>query len=53
MPQPLGFPGPVAAVASLPTWTVSPDNSFTTCRILYAGGGAEALLRPLRPHVRP
>jgi NAD(P)-dependent dehydrogenase (short-subunit alcohol dehydrogenase family) len=44
MPQPLGFPGPVAAVASLLAWTVSADNSFVTGQIMYADGGAEALL---------
>ncbi|MEO3872936.1 hypothetical protein ABGB18_29320 [Nonomuraea sp. B12E4] len=27
MPQPLGFPGPVAPIASLLAWTVSADNS--------------------------
>ncbi|MFF4988552.1 SDR family oxidoreductase [Streptosporangium saharense] len=46
MPQPLGFPGPVEAVASLLAWTVSPGNAFMTGQILYADGGAEALLRP-------
>lgn len=46
MPQPLGFPGPVAAIASLLAWTVSRDNSFMTGQILYADGGAEATLRP-------
>ncbi|TMR94416.1 SDR family oxidoreductase [Nonomuraea basaltis] len=46
MPQPLGFPGPVAAIASLLAWTVSTHNSFMTGQILYADGGAEALLRP-------
>jgi NAD(P)-dependent dehydrogenase (short-subunit alcohol dehydrogenase family) len=45
MPQPLGFPGPVEAVASLLAWTVSPGNAFMTGQILYADGGAEALLR--------
>ncbi|MGN9846026.1 SDR family oxidoreductase [Nonomuraea sp. H19] len=45
MPQPLGFPGPVAAIAALLAWTVSPDNSFMTGQILYADGGAEAVLR--------
>ncbi|GAA2216398.1 SDR family oxidoreductase [Nonomuraea monospora] len=46
MPQPLGFPGPVDAVASLLAWTVSAANSFMTGQILYADGGAEATLRP-------
>ncbi|WP_283136660.1 SDR family oxidoreductase [Rhizohabitans arisaemae] len=46
MPQPLGFPGPVDAIASLLAWTVGPGNSFMTGQILYADGGAEALLRP-------
>ncbi|GAA3652634.1 SDR family oxidoreductase [Nonomuraea antimicrobica] len=45
MPQPLGFPGPVAAIASLLAWTVSAANSFMTGQILYADGGAEATLR--------
>ncbi|MGP3912370.1 SDR family oxidoreductase [Nonomuraea sp. 10N515B] len=45
MPQPLGFPGPVSAIASLLAWTVSADNSFMTGQILYADGGAEAALR--------
>ncbi|MCK2217904.1 SDR family oxidoreductase [Actinomadura sp. ATCC 31491] len=46
MPQPLGFPGPVAGVASLLAWTVSAGNSFVTGQILYADGGAEAALNP-------
>ncbi|MFC5835713.1 SDR family oxidoreductase [Nonomuraea insulae] len=46
MPQPLGFPGPVDAIASLLAWTVSADNSFMTGQILYADGGAEATLHP-------
>ncbi|MBF8187788.1 SDR family oxidoreductase [Nonomuraea sp. K274] len=46
MPQPLGFPGPVAAIASLLAWTAGPDNAFMTGQILYADGGAEATLRP-------
>jgi NAD(P)-dependent dehydrogenase (short-subunit alcohol dehydrogenase family) len=45
MPQPLGFPGPVDAIASLLAWTVSAANSFMTGQILYADGGAEATLR--------
>ncbi|MFD1931081.1 MULTISPECIES: SDR family oxidoreductase [Nonomuraea] len=45
MPQPLGFPGPVDAVASLLAWTVSEANSFMTGQVLYIDGGAEALLR--------
>jgi NAD(P)-dependent dehydrogenase (short-subunit alcohol dehydrogenase family) len=45
MPQPLGFPGPVEAVASLLEWTVSPDNSFMTGQLLFIDGGAEAVLR--------
>ncbi|SDM31216.1 SDR family oxidoreductase [Nonomuraea jiangxiensis] len=44
MPQPLGFPGPVAPIASLLAWTVSADNAFMTGQILYADGGAEATL---------
>ncbi|RVX43560.1 NAD(P)-dependent dehydrogenase (short-subunit alcohol dehydrogenase family) [Nonomuraea polychroma] len=44
MPQPLGFPGPVSAIASLLAWTVSAGNSFMTGQILYADGGAEATL---------
>ncbi|MEV0619025.1 SDR family NAD(P)-dependent oxidoreductase [Nonomuraea sp. NPDC050404] len=46
MPQPLGLPGPVAAVASLLAWTAGADNAFMTGQILYADGGAEATLRP-------
>ncbi|MGR6915851.1 SDR family oxidoreductase [[Actinomadura] parvosata] len=45
MPQPLGFPGPVEAIASLLAWTVSAGNAFMTGQILYADGGAEATLR--------
>jgi NAD(P)-dependent dehydrogenase (short-subunit alcohol dehydrogenase family) len=46
MPQPLGFPGPVAAIAALLAWAAGPENSFMTGQILYADGGAEATLRP-------
>lgn len=45
MPQPMGFPGPVAAVAAALEWTVSPDNSFMTGQVLYVDGGADAVLR--------
>ncbi|MFD0471469.1 SDR family oxidoreductase [Nonomuraea thailandensis] len=45
MPQPLAFPGPVDAIASLLAWTVGAANSFMTGQILYADGGAEATLR--------
>ncbi|MFI6733466.1 SDR family oxidoreductase [Nonomuraea sp. NPDC050451] len=46
MPQPLGFPGPVDAIASLLAWTVSEENAFMAGQIIYADGGAEAVLRP-------
>ncbi|MEV0385305.1 SDR family oxidoreductase [Nonomuraea sp. NPDC050643] len=46
MPQPLGFPGPADAIASLLAWLAGPANTFTTGQIIYADGGAEATLRP-------
>ena len=45
MPQPLGFPGPVAPVASMLAWLVGPDNSFLTGQVLFVDGGAEVTLR--------
>lgn len=45
MPQPLGFPGAVEPVASLLAWMVGPDNSFVSGQVVFADGGADAILR--------
>ena len=53
MPQPLGFPGPVAAVAGAIAWMTSADNAFMTGQIVFVDGGAEVLLRGEDPYARP
>jgi NAD(P)-dependent dehydrogenase (short-subunit alcohol dehydrogenase family) len=45
MPQPLGFPGPVEAVARAIAWMSSADNEFMTGQIVFVDGGAEVTLR--------
>lgn len=49
LPQPLGAPGPVAAVAALLAHTVSADNRFMTGQVVYCDGGTDALVRGTRP----
>lgn len=49
LPQPLGSPGPVAAVAALLAHAVSPQNRFMTGQIIYCDGGTDALVRRARP----
>lgn len=55
LPQPLGAPGPVAPVAELLAFTVSPENRFMTGQVVYCDGGTDALTRggrPQRVHLR-
>src|SRR5690625_7401273 len=55
VPQPLGFPGPVQAVADALVWMIGPENSFMGGQIIYLDGGAEATLRgdgPYREGIR-
>ena len=55
LPQPLGFPGPVQAVADALVWMIGPENSFMAGQIIYLDGGAEATLRgdgPYREGIR-
>lgn len=49
LPQPLGSPGPVDAVADLLAYTVSPGNRFMTGQVVYCDGGTDALTRGTRP----
>ncbi|MGO2520910.1 MAG: SDR family oxidoreductase [Microbacterium sp.] len=49
LPQPLGIPGPVAPVADLLAFMVSPENRFVTGQIVYCDGGTDALMRKMRP----
>lgn len=49
LPQPLGAPGPVASVADLIGYAVSPYNRFMTGQIIYCDGGTDALMRRTRP----
>lgn len=49
MPQPLGFPGSVRAVAETIAWLTSEANTFVTGQVVYADGGAESLLLGDRP----
>ncbi|MCT1478853.1 SDR family oxidoreductase [Microbacterium sp. p3-SID336] len=49
LPQPLGAPGPVAAVAALLAHAVSADNRFMTGQVVYCDGGTDALVRGTRP----
>lgn len=50
LPQPLGFPGPVGAIADAIAWTVSPENSFMAGQIIFVDGGAETVLRTDEPY---
>src|SRR5690625_8014500 len=50
LPQPLGFPGPVQAVADAHVWMIGPENSFMAGQIIYLDGGAEATLRGDGPY---
>src|SRR5699024_12564454 len=55
LPQPLGFPGPVQAVADALVWMIGPENSFMAGQSIYLDGGAEATLRgdgPYRAGIR-
>lgn len=55
LPQPLGFPGPVEAVAEAIAWALTPANAFTVGQIVHVDGGADAALRgdgPYRDGVR-
>ncbi len=49
LPQPLGSPGPVSAVAALLAHAVSPHSRFMTGQIIYCDGGTDALVRRARP----
>ncbi|MFE5340449.1 SDR family oxidoreductase [Isoptericola sp. NPDC056578] len=49
LPQPLGAPGPVAPVADLLAFLVSPENRFMTGQVVYCDGGTDALTRGGRP----
>lgn len=49
LPQPLGAPGPVAAVADLLAALVAPSQRFTTGQVVFADGGTDALTRKDRP----
>ncbi|MGP9846075.1 SDR family NAD(P)-dependent oxidoreductase [Brachybacterium sp. 107] len=50
LPQPLGFPGPVQAVADAISWMVSEENSFMAGQIVFVDGGADATLRSDKPY---
>lgn len=50
LPQPLGFPGPVSAVADAIAWTLSAQNSFMAGQILFVDGGADVILRGEEPY---
>ena len=49
LPQPLGSPGPVKAVADLIAHAVSPENRFMTGQVIFCDGGTDALMRGSRP----
>lgn len=51
LPQPLGFPGPVRAVAEAITWMLSEENSFMAGQIVFIDGGADASLRSDKPYI--
>ncbi|GAA1490452.1 SDR family oxidoreductase [Brachybacterium sacelli] len=51
LPQPLGLPGPIRAVADAISWMVSEQNSFMAGQIVFVDGGADAALRSDRPYV--
>lgn len=50
LPQPLGLPGPIQAVADAIAWMVSEENSFMAGQIVFVDGGADAALRKDRPY---
>ncbi|MGO1354911.1 MAG: SDR family oxidoreductase [Brachybacterium tyrofermentans] len=50
LPQPLGFPGPVQAVADAISWMISEENSFMAGQIVFVDGGADATLRSDKPY---
>lgn len=50
LPQPLGFPGPVQAVADAISWMISAENSFMAGQIVFIDGGADAALRSDKPY---
>lgn len=49
LPQPMAMPGPVEPVAELLAYSVSAANRFMTGQVLYCDGGADALVRSVRP----
>ncbi|GAB3748493.1 SDR family oxidoreductase [Microlunatus parietis] len=52
LPQPLGFPGPVAAAAAAVAWTVGAENSFMAGQLIFVDGGADVILRGDEPYRR-
>lgn len=50
LPQPLGMPGPVRAVASAIAWTLAEENAFMTGQVLFVDGGADAIVRGEGPY---
>lgn len=50
LPQPLGFPGPVEAIADAISWMISEENSFMAGQIVFVDGGADATLRSDKPY---
>ena len=50
LPQPLGLPGPVQAVADAIAWMIGPENSFMAGQIVFVDGGADAALRSDAPY---
>ncbi|HEX7352800.1 SDR family oxidoreductase [Brachybacterium sp.] len=50
LPQPLGFPGPVQAIADAVAWMLSAENSFMAGQIVFVDGGADATLRSDKPY---
>ncbi|MGO2536231.1 MAG: SDR family oxidoreductase [Brachybacterium tyrofermentans] len=50
LPQPLGFPGPIQAVADAISWMISEENSFMAGQIVFVDGGADATLRSDKPY---
>lgn len=50
LPQPLGLPGPIQAVADAIAWMVSEENSFMAGQVVFVDGGADAALRKDHPY---
>lgn len=50
LPQPLGLPGPVEAVADAIAWMIGPENSFMAGQVVFLDGGADAALRSDAPY---